>query len=41
MQEYPLKEYKLQTPTSKNFSVADMPLIRKVGNKQKDAIWKT
>lgn len=36
MQEYPLKEYKLQILISKNFSVADMPLIRKVGNKQKD-----
>lgn len=36
MEEHPLKEYKLQIPT-KEFHVANTPLIRKVQNKQKDA----
>lgn len=36
MEEHPLKEYKLQMPAEK-FHVADIPLIRKVHNKQKDA----
>lgn len=36
MEEHPLKEYKLQMPAEK-FHGTDIPLIRKVQKKQKDA----
>jgi len=40
MQEYTLKEYKVQIPTSKIFSVANLLSVRKVGNKDKGVAWK-